>query len=472
MKKGFITLTLLFLAFCLFGCEKDEVLPIDRIEVQSIDKIFVSDLFSSDLACVEKDGKAGYVDANGKTVIDFKYDYATAFYNDVAIARIGDTYYVINPKGEVIFERDYELEFSDYYTTGDYIIFCQNDLYGVMDLSGNVICEVEFEEIGSFYEGVALFSKDDKIGCIDIKGNVILEPKYSYDKNNIEFTYGMAIVQNEEGKYGYIDTKGTEVINCIYDDANYFLGDIALVEIDDTEKIINKQGEVVVEVGDTYDSIRLRSENLITAEKDDQGFYLNEKGEILAQWNANSERGTIEYGINSDLFYIEDDETGTITLYDNSGKLLFSSSDYTPGFYSILFDSKDYSIYLVAYTNEKQDSFSNIFHLKNGKVTSLDLAMDCYIYNVYNSNFICKFKSTSESEKDYIKIISDDGKEIVKITVDSRDSIYFTTDGYILHQIGLSYEAKYKLYNLKGEQLFGFEVDYINSKLILSRSLD
>ena len=66
----------------------------------------------------------------------------------------------------------------------------------------------EFDGVGSFNEGFASVKKDGKWGYINTKGEQIVECKFDYAHN---FHEGFARVK-KDGKYGYINTKGYSVI--------------------------------------------------------------------------------------------------------------------------------------------------------------------------------------------------------------------------------------------------------------------
>ena len=66
----------------------------------------------------------------------------------------------------------------------------------------------EFDGVGSFNEGFAAVKKDGKYGYINTKGEQIVECKFD---NGGDFNEGFAVVK-KYGKCGYINTKGCSVI--------------------------------------------------------------------------------------------------------------------------------------------------------------------------------------------------------------------------------------------------------------------
>ena len=67
------------------------------------------------------------------------------------------------------------------------------------------------------------------------------------DSNNLKYKEGLAIVNGNNGKFGYIDCLGELVIPCKWRWANEFHDGIAYVAIDNLKVgFINKKGEFVI----------------------------------------------------------------------------------------------------------------------------------------------------------------------------------------------------------------------------------
>ena len=79
--------------------------------------------FHEDLICIVIDGKYGYVDKTGKTVIEPKYDYAYSFYNGLAAVVVKDSDGVLK--------------------------------YGFIDKSGKYVVEPKYERAGNFTDSLA-----------------------------------------------------------------------------------------------------------------------------------------------------------------------------------------------------------------------------------------------------------------------------------------------------------------------------
>lgn len=81
------------------------------------------------------------------------------------------------------------------------------------------------------------------------------------------------------GKWGYKDAKGNQIIAPAFDEAFNFSEDLACVEKDSKLGYINKQGEIVIDY--TYDSASSFSDGLACVTKDDMTGYIDKEGKIV-----------------------------------------------------------------------------------------------------------------------------------------------------------------------------------------------
>ena len=130
----------------------------------------------------------------------------------------------------------------------------------------------EFDYAGNFNEGFAVVLKDGKWGYINTKGEQIVECKFDEVR---DFNEGFASVK-KDGKWGYINTKGEQIIECKFDDFRDFNEGFAAVKKDGKCGYINTKGEQIVECkfDGTYDF----SEGFAPVKKDGKCGYINTKG--------------------------------------------------------------------------------------------------------------------------------------------------------------------------------------------------
>jgi hypothetical protein len=131
MKKYFILLLLLVFIMGLSGC--NYVRPVN----------IKNGLFSDGLVSVKKNGKYGFVNNKGRTVIDFEYDEAGRFVKGFAVVK-------------------------------------KNNEYSLIDSLGNIILpEVTFDYLVMDNEtGLIWFRKDGKIGLLNNQGQKVVDNLY------------------------------------------------------------------------------------------------------------------------------------------------------------------------------------------------------------------------------------------------------------------------------------------------------
>ena len=113
--------------------------------------------------------------------------------------------------------------------------------------TGEVFAESKYNWIGSFYKGVARAYDKDGVTLVNKEGKQLVKSG-KYD--SIEFfVEGMTCV-SKDGKYGFIDTKGKEVVKPKYDFIGVLSEGISPAKEGDDWYIINKKGEVLVKIED------------------------------------------------------------------------------------------------------------------------------------------------------------------------------------------------------------------------------
>jgi hypothetical protein len=104
---------------------------------------------------------------------------------------------------------------------------------------------------------MAAVQKDGKWGYVDNNGNEIIPFIYCVSKVNRvsnagDFSEGLASVENDEGKWGYIDKTGKEVIPFIYGNAKGFSEGVAAISQDGRWGIIKNIYTIKVTVNEKY----------------------------------------------------------------------------------------------------------------------------------------------------------------------------------------------------------------------------
>lgn len=161
---------------------------------------------------VEKNGKTGFRDLDGKIVIEPIYDMAEMFSEGFSAVQVGDK-------------------------------------WGLIEESGKYVVEPKFEYLGSVHNGLASYRANDKYGFVDIQGQEKIKPQFDWVD---EFSEELCVVRNDNekpgsGKNGYIDTTGKLVIEFKFKYAGKFENGKAKVQIDKDFVFIDKAGNIIAD---------------------------------------------------------------------------------------------------------------------------------------------------------------------------------------------------------------------------------
>lgn len=206
-------------------------------------------LFSDGLALVQTDdSKYGYISDDGKFVINPSYKYATSFSEGMAIVTSENGFPTcIDKKGDVKFViKDATMVGS---SVNGLLPVKIKDKWGFINNEGKIIVNPQFDDINKPTEGLTPTgikvnenSNDLKWGFIDNEGKIVITPQFA---NAESFKEGKSLVYDGK-KYGYIDQKGLYVINPQFEEAKSFSEDLAAVKQGESWGFIDKSGKFVI----------------------------------------------------------------------------------------------------------------------------------------------------------------------------------------------------------------------------------
>lgn len=235
MKKILFVLGLI----SIYGCSQDSTST----------KSDVTKKYNGVFIPTELNGKYGYVDTAGNTLIDFKYDFANFFDRTGAVVKSGSSMQLIDRSGEVLSD-DYDNIFP--LSEGLYRVERSNK-FGFIDSKGVEVITLEYSKACDFSEGLAYVYQGDLNGFIDVAGGEVLPLRYdtNYPYYAQQYISDGICRYEDDGKIGFISIEGKVVVDAKYEDATVMNNDRALVMSDLKYAVINSKGDTVVPF--TYD---------------------------------------------------------------------------------------------------------------------------------------------------------------------------------------------------------------------------
>lgn len=191
--------------------------------------------FKEGLLPALKNGKVGYINDKGKTVIGFHYDR-------------------LNGKQWARGVRDGR------------VIVRQNNGFGVLDTRGKFIVKPSkaYQNIDDFSQGAAKVTTAMGSYTIDKSGNKIPtntdwatddissqvpshETQSSPEQPSNSMTDAPLIPKQQDGKWGFVDEKGVPMIIFTFDEVKPYSENLAAVRMGDNWGFINKGGQLVID---------------------------------------------------------------------------------------------------------------------------------------------------------------------------------------------------------------------------------
>lgn len=237
------------------------------ITTPKYDAVEIAETFN--YAVVQHNGKIGMLDASGKVLIPTTYDDLKVL-NAHVVESLNSGEWKLMDLNEKILLENYERAQN----LGEYIRFEQNDKWGLIDRTGNLIAAAKYEQI-LLKEHYVQTRNEGKLGAISYKGQVLINPQANRIEvaNGNTFFYQVAELWgavNENGrvlfepqfeKYQQLDAnfvklslanksrafslESQQILAGVYDDFLAFSKDYLLIQRTAKVGLIHKNGQII-----------------------------------------------------------------------------------------------------------------------------------------------------------------------------------------------------------------------------------
>ncbi len=236
--------------------------------------------FAQQLYPFPQNGKWGYIDQNGRTIVQPKY-YSGGYFVD-GVAKVS----IIDDKGEYLYgfidisgKEIIPPRFTSVSDFSDGVARIRiRDSYFFLLKNGSALTTQPFDEIQPATNGMSVFKRNDKYGYANSTGKVVIEEIFT-DARPFSDS-GVAVVSIDERRraYGVINTSGEFIVEPKYQEIKDFVGGLSAVRNGRSWVIIDKNGNLVS--NDKFDDVGELSNGLINVKKGNWGF-IDSLGDML-----------------------------------------------------------------------------------------------------------------------------------------------------------------------------------------------
>jgi len=367
--------------------------------------------------------KWGFVDSTGKVVIQYQYEEAGSFNENLAAVKLEGKFGFINKTGITVIKPQFEE--ADHFINGLSLVEISNTV-GLIDQRGNWIFKIDSASISGPANNFYIVEKSEASFFLNRKGKNI-----NIEFENLSEFNGYRAAFKKDGNVGYIDTLGNIVVPAIYEEGSDFENGFAQVKKNELCGLIDKDGKFIIPL--KFDFIGHTDKTLIKAVSKDKCGYFENSGIIKIPFGNLCAAPILGIdGFNGPLARI--DKKSKKGFIDVNGKIVI------PTIYD---DAQYYSEGLIAVRKKKLWGFIQ----KNGK-----MAIDFQFDAVYP--FSGRYSKVKKKGK--WGLIDKEGKFILPANFDQLQDFNGYIVGYQNNQKGLI-----SLNNKKVELLTEFIYDDI-----------
>lgn len=364
--------------------------------------------YENNILKVQKDGKYGLINIEGKEIISCTYDSIDSIKGTKSVytTTLNNKKGLIDSTGKTIIENKYQeiTSLTNKYENG-FIVKNEQGKCGVINYDQSVAIEEKYDAIQNIYgNNMYVVKEGETWKVVNNKGESFAENRFE----EVKEINSDNLVVKVNGKYGIINTKSEEILPAIYNDLSYAFSDYYIAKKDKQYGIITSNNEEVCAFNYTYITY-LSSIGFIQAETQ------NLESQLLDR-NLEVKVTGMVTEINEDKNYIRVRENGEYKYYNfrlepkentevlSTNTLFLSKKDGKYGYIN------EKGVVIVDYNYEdatEQNKYGYVAVKKDGKWGCLDSKGKIIVeptYNLENAlvvDFISNWHLSSDLNANY-----------------------------------------------------------------------
>ena len=366
---------------------KNEEILTGYDKIEAIDNIDKNEnvWYEDNILRVQKDGKYGLIDLNGKELLPTEYDEIiglNGIENSILIKK-DDKYGLVNDTGSVIIEPNYKeiKNLGETYREG-YITIDENDKYGVISATKMKLLDNKYDNIEQVYlSDYYLVTENGERKVINSSGETVLNSGFEQISSKTEDGF----IYVSQGLYGEINTTGEVQIEPTYQDLKQVKNGVYIAKNNDRYGIIDNEGNTMIPFDYTLITYNKDAKLFIADDANYNTTIINENYEskitgILSE--INTTKSYIRMRVDDEYKYYDlscQEKTNIEVLEDNT--LFLSKKDGKYGFV----DKKGNVVVDYIYDDAtEQNEYGFVAVKKDGKWGAIDKDGKVVVEPIYN----------------------------------------------------------------------------------------
>lgn len=366
---------------------KNEEILTGYDKIEAIDNIDKNEnvWYEDNVLRVQKDGKYGLIDLNGKELLPTEYDEIiglNGIENSILIKK-DEKYGLVNDTGSVIIEPNYKeiKNLGETYREG-YITIDENDKYGVIGATKMKLLDNKYDNIEQVYlSDYYLVTENGERKVINSSGETILNSGFDQISSKTEDGF----IYVSQGLYGEINTTGEVQIEPTYQDLKQVKKGVYIAKNNDRYGIIDNEGNTMIPFDYTLITYNKDAKLFIADDANYNTTIINENYEskitgILSE--INTTKSYIRMRVDDEYKYYDlscQEKTNIEVLEDNT--LFLSKKDGKYGFV----DKKGNVVVDYIYDDAtEQNEYGFVAVKKDGKWGAIDKDGKVVVELIYN----------------------------------------------------------------------------------------